>query len=272
MRLRSCGTQLSAEPLRLDDVHVQWHLQPQTLRDFQSREMPNILLIQDRRLAGPPSTPASPNVVRAAAELPPEMKALVVDFAKEYKSWDAEQRTRAAAAFQGLITSGNSQIRSPQKVDKVKGRPKGAKNKDRRPASSTQRDPSGFEHAAAARGSKAPRKCGECKVTGHDRRSCPTLNGRGLAQPESGGLSDEKEDGDSEFDSCAFICCLVTFSSPRSCWTAKTSPPPEHLRCIGEFSLGNAESDCIRIKRASGCIYLCRSTGCTDLSRGNPVG
>ena len=57
-------------------------------------------------------------------------------------------------------------------IKKTKGRPAGLlNNRSNIPLSSTQRDPSLFEHVEAALG----KKCNVCKNSGHNKRTCPNL-------------------------------------------------------------------------------------------------
>ena len=91
---------------------------------------------------------------------------------------DSHRREAGRQAFQSIIDDNDQLLQQPTIVTNPRGRPRGSQGRRQDvPESSTQRDPSHFEHseaAAAAIDGQRGRRCGNCGTHGHNRRTCPT--------------------------------------------------------------------------------------------------
>jgi hypothetical protein len=134
---------------------------------------------------------------------------------KKYVDSPHEQQGRLEAVLHKLASMDIPDIKSPNKMESLRGRPAGRKNN---PASSTRREPSRFELNDHGNRKKT---CKTCHQVGHNSRTCNRRREGFADEPQQEGIEREA-------------------SEPE----AVESDSDQDLEFSSEHELLNQESDC----------------------------
>lgn len=89
-----------------------------------------------------------------------------------YVEMAPHQQMAVRKNLQEMLYFPSNLLQSPVRQERTRGRPSRATNRRTNETSSTRREPSGFELVQTG---SADRRCGLCRQSGHNSRTCPNV-------------------------------------------------------------------------------------------------